>query len=197
MKVSDVSADFVTVAEAARRLHLSERQARRLVSRLPDSDRQTGPPLLVRVSALTHQGQTEAGYDERATPDTLRDKAGQKPDSMPGSDAALVEALRSEVEYLRAALVREQETARAALSALHEERERLPLLLAAATRAALPKAAPDIVNGHMPDNAGHKSRTGPDSDALHSNNPQGQSNPIQDEQHPQSRRGLFGFWRRG
>ena len=61
--------EWLTVAEAARRLGLSVRHARRLVDRLDDADRlkQATGPLRVRLGALALLWEREGGeFDSRA-----------------------------------------------------------------------------------------------------------------------------------
>ena len=113
--------EFVTLSRAALLLEVNERSARRAAGHLSDNDRQIrrGSPTLVRLSALAVQmgkllsaGQapdnTAAVSDSQ---ESMSDKNGQAPDTVAGVADALVEQLRSEVEYLRSALVASQQIA--------------------------------------------------------------------------------------
>ncbi len=141
----DVADDWVTVAEAARRLGIGERRAYRLASGLSDTDRRLSDNrrTLVRQSALS----AAAGIApmEAEQPPGVSDTVGQVSDKAPPSvgqvsDTALVEQLRSEVAYLRGALEREQENTRAALAQLADSDARLASVLAATGRVQLSEA---------------------------------------------------------
>lgn len=128
------AAEFVPVAEAVRRLGISDRQVRRYATRLPAEDKQehrTG--LRVRYGALV----ALRGTDE-AEQASGSDRPGQaKPTPMAGpgganeANGALIEHLQDEVAYLREALAREQENVRSARFEIAEERKRADLLIAA------------------------------------------------------------------
>jgi hypothetical protein len=166
--------EFVSVAEAARVLGVSERTARRHLGRLPDSDRhlpETGPAT-VRLSALSDR------LGKPAVPDSVTGNpaadAGHMPDSAGHGDGALTEQLHqlkarladkdTEIAFLREALTREQETARAALSELADERRRSSVLIAA---AATGKLLPDQASAgaaHSTSNEGGAAGQAPDND---------------------------------
>jgi hypothetical protein len=153
---------FVTVSEAARALGISDRQALRYAGRLSDADRrasETGPTR-VRLEALRalrgeRQNARSPREEVHGTSDAMSDagptsvRPGPTHDGGHASDAAsnaLVEQLKGEVAFLRAALEREQETARAALAELHEERQRAAVLITAAATGRL--VAPEMAGAN-------------------------------------------------
>jgi hypothetical protein len=144
--VSDSSeaGEFVTIAEAARRLGISERQARRDAGRLPDSDRRDAghapdkaghrTAAQVRLNALAPlRGQA-------MMPDKAGHHAGHTPDTRHDGRDELIEQLRGEVSRLNGALERAQTTLGQALGALANEQQRTRALEHEAGRliAALP-----------------------------------------------------------
>ena len=129
--------EFVNIAEAARQLGIDPRQVRRYLPRLAPTDKATDtqrthkgrPVVLVRLSAV--EALRDAGRERETATDTGngQDRTSQRT-GQDTSDALLAELRarlqdrEAEVVYLREALCREQETARAALSDLAEERGR-------------------------------------------------------------------------
>jgi len=140
--VSNTPDEFVTVAEAARRLGISDRQALRYVRRVSDADRQEseGSPTRVRLAAvITLRGERQS---VRPASIDMSDAGpthdGHTSDAAPTMSDTLIEQLQArlrdkEAENARlwSALEREQETARAALRELNEERQRGMIMLAA------------------------------------------------------------------
>lgn len=133
---------FVTVAECARHLGISDRQALRYVRRVSDTDLKESDvgPTRVRLSAVVALRNERQSV--RHTPVEMSDTGpthdGQESDVPPKASSDLVEQLQArlkdkEAENARlwAALEREQETARAALRELNEERQRGMIMLAA------------------------------------------------------------------
>jgi len=146
--VSNAEEEFVTIAHAARLLNVSERQAHRYVRLLSDTDKQKADksPTLVRLSAL------RASRGMSDTLDEVSDNAPQMSDIVSDTVSLAADTNAGEAEVLRAQLVevraqlaatqerekrlwetlqREQETARAALRELNEERQRGMIMLAA------------------------------------------------------------------
>ena len=137
--------EWLTVAEAARRLGLSDRHARRLVDRLDDADRlkQATGPLRVRLAALAQLWEREGGESDSRTP--LRSESETESDSPTPSaveaavsrarleerlEAAetLITELRQDKRQLQEAMQREQENHMRLLDQLAEERQELRLL---------------------------------------------------------------------
>ena len=141
--------EWVTVPEAARRLGLSERQARRMVAKLPDTGRTyagQGPdkgPLRVRMDLLheLRPNAADAGHAPPTTPDKAGQDAGQRPDRTPDNgghaDAALVAQLQSENAFLRQALEASNANTAAALAELSRAREQSQILIAATAAGRL------------------------------------------------------------
>ena len=143
---------FVTVAEAAALLGLSERQVRRYAGRLAPDDRR-------EPDTMTGSGRTQAGRlrlsalvaaagkgpqepdtgrtHDRPTPDASRTPDRQEPDTSQSADGALVDQLRSEVEFLRTLTERQAETIAETVAALRAEQSRSSVLLAAAAQGRL------------------------------------------------------------
>jgi hypothetical protein len=117
--------EFVTISRASILLGVNERSARRAAGHLSDTDRQisAGCPTLIRLSALASQmgkplpvvevSDTSPGLSdkEESLSDKAPDTSAGVSDTHEGSDTALVDQLRSEVEYLRAALAASQQIA--------------------------------------------------------------------------------------
>lgn len=127
--------EFVTVAEAVSRLGVSERSVRRFAGQLPDTARRKrqGKPAEFHLATLAAlMGRDDLPDTARQVPDNDRQApAGEKaaetggarqvPDSAGQEEAtsaaqglresALVEQLKSEVEYLRSALAASQQIA--------------------------------------------------------------------------------------
>ena len=135
--MSEADAEFVTVAEAARRLGISERQARHYAGRLPDSDRQTPDrgPVTVRLAAVAAQRGNEAnsgtpdaaingnGMQAGPMPDSGTPDAGRRPDTLRVSPE-MVAQLKDEVAYLRGALERSQTLQLQTLTTLDQAQRR-------------------------------------------------------------------------
>jgi len=155
--------EFVTIAEAARQLGISERQTRRDAGRLSGDDRRvfdTGP-MLVRLAALARLrgiglpdgNSTEPlSGDVRQVADNDRlvsGNGGQVADTATDDRQALIEQLRAENERLNAALERAQGALQQALGALANEQGRTAQLEHLQTRLieALPRPlemAPEV-----------------------------------------------------
>jgi len=159
--------EFVTVAQAAARLGVTEPRLRRAVARTGTATQtqtrrtrtgtRTGTVLpvaaLVGLAAFLSENGTEREHDgeqkrERERKPTQADAEGfAAPDTPAGNgDAALVAHLTGEVEYLRAALAREQETAKAALDRLAESERRASVLIAATAGAFGSQIGPRIAS---------------------------------------------------
>ena len=135
LSLSDVDG-FVSIAEAARRLGISERQARRDARRLPDSDRRDAgqtpdraghrAPVRVRLAALA------ALRGQSVTPDTSAAGAGHEPDTgagrSPDGRDELIEQLRGEVGRTNAALERSQNALSQALDVIATTQQRVTML---------------------------------------------------------------------
>jgi len=137
------SGEWLTVAQAAAALGISERQARRYAGRLDDDDRREGSheaghqsgarPALVRLEAIramresaTGRAQMEpqpdatpdiAEHEPDVRPDVQKAEAGRKPDALTG---ALVSQLQSENAFLRAQVEAANRQASEATAALRE-----------------------------------------------------------------------------
>ena len=148
--------EWLTVAEAARRLGLSDRHARRLVDRLDESDRlkQGTSPLRVRLAALAQLWEREDGESDSRTPapaeseteshsrTSLEDAVSRaRLEERLEAAESLVGELRQDKRQLQEALTREQENHLRLLDQLAEERQELRLLQARVI-GALP-AGPD------------------------------------------------------
>ena len=137
--------EWLTVAEAARRLGLSDRHARRLVDRLDEADRlkQTTGPLRVRLAALSQLWEREDGESDSRTPP--RPEFDSESDSQIAVENAvsrarleerldaaetLITELRQDKRQLQEAMQREQENHMRLLDQLAEERQELRLLQA-------------------------------------------------------------------
>lgn len=157
---------FVTVAEAAALLGLSERQVRRYAGRLAPDDRRE-PDIMtgsgrtqagrLRLSAIEEQA-GRSRSDARQEPDTGRTHDRQGPDAPEddsGEDwrarALVAEALagrtQEEVAYLRAALEREQATAAALVAQLRDADARLALVAASSGRLQIGPQEPESGQG--------------------------------------------------
>ena len=157
----------MTVAQAAARLGVTEPRLRRAVARTGTATQtqtrrtrtgtRTGTVLpvaaLVGLAAFLSENGTEREHDgeqkrERERKPTQADAEGfAAPDTPAGNgDAALVAHLTGEVEYLRAALAREQETAKAALDRLAESERRASVLIAATAGAFGNRDTPRITS---------------------------------------------------
>ena len=148
--------EWLTVAEAARRLGLSDRHARRLVDRLDEADRlkQGTSPLRVRLAALAQLWEREGGESDSRTPPhaeseiesdsraTIEDAVSRaRLEERLEAAESLVGELRQDKRQLQEALTREQENHLRLLDQLAEERQELRLLQARVI-GTLP-AAPD------------------------------------------------------
>ena len=148
--------EWMTVAEAARRLGLSDRHARRLVDRLDEADRlkQGTSPLRVRLAALGQLWEREGPDSDSQTPgkpesDAESDSRVEVEDAVSRArleerlEAAegLIGELRQDKRQLQETLTREQENHLRLLDQLAEERQELRLLQARIIQA-LP-AGPD------------------------------------------------------
>lgn len=148
------SADFVTVAEAARLLELSERHVRRLAGRLPDTRRTEAGhgTLKVSLSALS----VIAGKDA-PTPDMGRTSAGHTPDAETGDAGHTPDILREmierqdrEIAFLRSSLEKSQALQLAALGEAAAMRGRVEAL-ETQNRALLESAKPSEGSTSKPD----------------------------------------------
>ena len=133
--------EWVTVPEAARRLGIGERRAYRLASGLSDSDRQMSDKrqTLVRQTALEEALERRSVEAEgvRQASDSVRqasDSAGAGVGHPSDMAQQLVDQLRSENAYLRAALEREQATAAGLVAQLRDADQRLAAVLASTGR---------------------------------------------------------------
>ena len=137
--------EWMTVAEAARRLGLSDRHARRLVDRLDEADRlkQGTSPLRVRLAALAQLWEKEGPESDSQTPgkpesDSAADSRVEVEDAVSRArleerlEAAegLIVELRQDKRQLQETLTREQENHLRLLDQLAEERQELRLLQA-------------------------------------------------------------------
>jgi hypothetical protein len=147
---------FVSIAEAARVLEVSERQARRYAGQLTDIDRQGAghdaghkKGAQVRLSAMIHarnaaKGATvgsDAGQVPDTAPDTLEADAGQMaatPDTPYGAQiggelsplaARYVAQLESEVEFLKGTIEAERREAALTIAALRDAIKAMPRAL--------------------------------------------------------------------
>lgn len=126
--MSDSDPDgFVTIAEAGRRLGISERTARRRAARLSGSDRQESGtcPARVRLSALRALGNGHESRSEQAPEKSGASPAPDRhvPDSTPVIEPDLVAELRAEVAFLRD-LVTKEKAEKAELLAVVSEQVR-------------------------------------------------------------------------
>jgi hypothetical protein len=147
--------EWLTVAEAARRLNISERTARRYAGQMPDTERRAPDkgPVKIRLSSLASllplasvsfsmpdmEGKN-AGQQQKAPDNAGQENrdAGHVPDSENAAGRELVAHLQAEVSFLRAALEREQENTKGALARLEEAEARSKVLIAAAGQGRLP-----------------------------------------------------------
>lgn len=161
--------EWLTISTAAKRLGISERQARRDVSHLPDSDRRTTGrgPARVRLKALSEYrdaikaeetGDDPSPADVRSGPahdrpedgDDVGHESGASPPPSetepppPDGRDELIEQLRGEVGRLNAALERSQVALSQALTSLSSEQDRTRQLETSQTRLieALPVQQP-------------------------------------------------------
>ena len=151
-----VDAEFVTVAEAARALGISDRQARRWAGRLSDGDRKPDGRggRLVRVSALnllrgsTGGRTSEGGVSPEVgrTPPGSRTPDADMSDRVPDRGMLLREIVsrqEAEIARLSAALTREQETASKLADRLADADARLAAVLVRQLPPADAGTAPD------------------------------------------------------
>ena len=137
--------EWLTIADAARRLGLSDRHARRLVDRLDEADRlkQATGPLRVRLAALAQLWEREGGESDSRTPARVEsDSESDSPSAVKDAvsrarleerlEAAetLIAELRQDKRQLQDAMQREQENHMRLLDQLAEERQELRLLQA-------------------------------------------------------------------
>ncbi len=141
--MTTASSEWMTVADAARTLGLSDRHARRLADRLSDDDRlkQGTSPLRVRLAALSLLWEREAQSDSRtqsaAESDTMADTAhweeavsrARLEERLESAEAMVVE-LRDDKQRLQETLQREQENHHRLLDQLSDERRDLRLMQA-------------------------------------------------------------------
>jgi ParB-like chromosome segregation protein Spo0J len=141
--------EWLTIAQAARRLGVSDRTGRRYAARLADSDRQQADsgPVRVRLSALAaalKASPASGNPDTLAVPvaDSLADNAGTGGGQM--ADSRLFEQMQADIAFLRSALEREQGNTQAAnqatqdaLARLAESEKRSQVLIAAAAQGRL------------------------------------------------------------
>jgi len=152
--------EFVTIAEAARRLGIAPRQVRRYAERLKPEDtcRDTigtgtgkdSVPLRVRFSAviaLRDEGKAQ-GQGKDTTEDRDRDTVGTVEDSVPALLRDIIARQDAEIANLRASLNKSQENTAAALAELQRANERSAVLIAAvgAGRLQIPAAQTDSGN---------------------------------------------------
>ena len=137
--------EWLTVAEAARRLGLSDRHARRLVDRLDEADRlKTGTsPLRVRLAALAQLWEREDGESDSRTAAPPESEAesdsrasladavsrARLEERLEAAETLIVE-LRQDKRQLQETLTREQENHLRLLDQLADERQELRLLQA-------------------------------------------------------------------
>jgi hypothetical protein len=103
--------EWVTVATAAKRLGLSERQTRRLADSLPPEDRTESGIRPARVRWMSLQDRRESGgmsegsdTQSQFTSDSRPAMSGESPASMSEDVRSLIEQLQSENTFLRAQL---------------------------------------------------------------------------------------------
>lgn len=153
--------EWITIAQAAQRLGIAERQARRYAARLPDSDRTLDRTpagrerTLVRLQALSEvvQAARRTGHTPDNGPDTDRteDRTGETVSVPLGlAMAAQREGLErviaeqaARIADLQASLDHERAQARGMTEALAREQV-LRALSAPAPEAAPPDPAPDV-----------------------------------------------------
>jgi hypothetical protein len=152
--------EWLTIAQAAQRLGLAERQARRYAQHLPDSCRTVDRTpagrgrTLVNLAALSETtAQARAG---KATPDTSRTDAGHAPDTAETYPVPLALAMTAQrdalerviseqaarISDLQAALDHERDNSKRISEALARE-QTLRLLTAPEPAQAAPEAAPE------------------------------------------------------
>jgi hypothetical protein len=136
--------DLVTVAEAARYLGISERQVRRLVARLPASDKQEAASGL-RTAGGGVRFRLAALIELRGGSDIGPEVAGSRPEATSEREAETGSSEASEVAYLREQLSRALETIQTLSEALAESQKREHLLIASDTQRFPLPAAPEVI----------------------------------------------------
>lgn len=120
----------MTIAQAAARLGIAERQARRIAGRLPDTDRTEQPDSKGRARLMVRWDSMSRAQGRTATPDTGPDAA---PDAgrtfaapsttLTLSYARVIEEQAAHIESLKAALAHEREQAQRITEALGREQQ--------------------------------------------------------------------------
>lgn len=146
--------EWLTVAEAARRLGLSDRHARRLTDRLADSDRlkEGTSPLKVRLSALAQLWEREGPESERQTPSSSESDSeaisrARLEERLDAAETLVVE-LREDKRHLQETLQREQENHLRLLEQLADERRDMRLMHARTVQAlpTMPEPFPSALS---------------------------------------------------
>jgi hypothetical protein len=106
------SDEWITIAEAARLMGISDRHARRLAKRLADQDRRESDsgPDVVRKKAFVEVARKarEVSVKNGHSPDVVREESGPESERRSRLDG-LVGQLRSENAYLRSELTAQRE----------------------------------------------------------------------------------------
>lgn len=141
--------EFVTLPEAAKRLDISVRAARRHTEKLPDVDKEASENGLyrVRLTALANRIAIPLSVEKQAVPSVITkddtpavgvyDRAG-----LEGELRARIRDKDSEIAFLRATLTRAQENEQKALTELSDTRRENMVLIAATATGRIPGYSP-------------------------------------------------------
>lgn len=120
----------MTIAQAATRLGIQERQARRVAGRLPDTDRRTEPDSKGRARLMVRWGGMERAQGRTAAPDTGPDAKPDASRTFAAPSTALTLSYQrviaeqaAHIASLQAALAHEREQAARITEALGREQQ--------------------------------------------------------------------------
>jgi predicted RNase H-like nuclease (RuvC/YqgF family) len=141
--------EWLTIAAAAQRLSISERQTRRYAGQVPDTDkRNVSGTLLVNLSALSRLRESKSKHKAPEVPDIRTPNAGHAPDTS-NAQRKEVERLESEVSFLRGLVEQHQRSEAELRAALREALKAMPKALEQGNAIEAPKSpeiAPDVVS---------------------------------------------------
>jgi hypothetical protein len=156
--MTTVTPEWTTVADAARRLGISDRHARRMAEKLPDQDRskEIKGALRIRLSALTELWEREspsvskiqAHNDAEAV--VMEDAVSRaRLEERLGAAEVMIVELKDDKQRLQEIIQREQENHRRLLDQLSEERRDQRLMHARSLPLFSPTTEPDAMDDEM------------------------------------------------